>query len=80
MIWFDKKARSTGDDRWKPFTSCLASEEGGAVIYIDDEELSLEEFGKALTVFAGWGMRIVFVPDDELENEPRIEIREPQEE
>ncbi len=55
------------------------NEEGEAVIYIDDKELSLKEFGKALTVFAGWGMRIVFVPDDQTEKAPRIEIREPQE-
>jgi len=55
------------------------NEEGEAVIYIDDKELSLGEFGEALTVFAGWGMRIVFVPENELEKEPRIEIKEPEE-
>jgi hypothetical protein len=27
----------------------------------------------------GWGMRIIFVPDDETEREPRIEVREPTE-
>jgi hypothetical protein len=34
------------------------------------------EFGHLLTTHAGWGMRIVFVPVDELDEEPRIEIRE----
>ena len=27
-----------------------------------------------------WGMRICFVPDDELDREPEIEVREPDEE
>ena len=32
-----------------------------------------------MTMYAGWGMRIVFVPDDELHEEPQIEVREPEE-
>ncbi|MBL7062397.1 MAG: hypothetical protein ISS54_06655 [Dehalococcoidia bacterium] len=51
--------------------------DGEAVIYIDDHELSLEEFGGLLTTYAGWGMRIVFVPDDRTDEEPEIVIREP---
>jgi hypothetical protein len=30
-----------------------------------------------LCVHAGWGMWIVFVPDDELECSPKIVVREP---
>ena len=30
-----------------------------------------------LLTYAGWGMRIVFVPDDELERTPRTAVREP---
>jgi hypothetical protein len=48
-----------------------------AVIEIDDQELSIEEFGRMLTTHAGWGMRICFVPEDEIEDEPEIEVREP---
>jgi hypothetical protein len=48
-------------------------------IWIDDREFSLGEFGKLLKTHAGWGMRIVFVPDDQLEVMHPIEIREPQE-
>nr|WP_269433371.1 hypothetical protein [Limnochorda pilosa] len=40
------------------------------MIEIDGRELSLEEFGRVLTTFAGWGMRICFVADDEIEEEP----------
>ena len=29
-----------------------------------------------LCCYAGWGMRIVFVPDDELDQSPQIVIRE----
>ena len=53
--------------------------DGEAVIYIDDHELSLEEFGRMLCAYAGWGMRIVFVPDEEINEEPYIEVREPDE-
>ena len=53
---------------------------GEAVIYIDDHELSLEEFGRLLTTYAGWGMRVVFVPDDRTEEEPNIEVRDPDDE
>lgn len=47
------------------------------IIYIDDHELSWDEFGEALGSFAGWGMRLIIVPDDELDQTPRIAIREP---
>ncbi len=48
-----------------------AGPDGEAVIYIDDQELSLGEFGRLLTTYAGWGMRIAFVPDDEACNSPQ---------
>ncbi|MFO8059710.1 MAG: hypothetical protein R6U70_03510 [Bacillota bacterium] len=35
------------------------------IIRIDDRELSLEEFGRLLATYAGWGMRITFVPEDQ---------------
>jgi hypothetical protein len=52
---------------------------GEPVIHIDDHELSWEEFGRLLTTHAGWGMRIVFVPADELHETPQIEVHEPEE-
>lgn len=52
--------------------------DGQAVIYIDDHELSIEDFGRLLTTYGGWGMRIVFVPDDRVDEEPEIEIRDPE--
>ena len=58
---------------------CVISDEGSdgeAVIWIDDQGLSLEEFGRLLCTYAGWGMRVVFVPDDEVTSEPKIELRE----
>ena len=57
---------------------CLIDDdEDGAVITIDDRELSTQEFGRLLNTYAGWGMRIVFVPEDEITDVPRIEVREP---
>jgi hypothetical protein len=76
----------TAGDQWVPRGDVLRCviEDGGpdgeATIWIDDRELSLREFGRMLTAHAGWGMRIVFVPDDEIENVHPIEIREPDEE
>ena len=54
--------------------------DGEAEVYIDDQELSLGEFGRLLTTHAGWGMRIVFVPEDEISEEPEIVVREPDDE
>lgn len=73
-------------DQWVPRGSvlrCLIEDTGHdqgepePVIYIDDHELSWTEFGRLLMTHAGWGMRLVFVPDDELHDPPQIEIREP---
>jgi hypothetical protein len=70
-------------DQWTPrgdVLRCVISDGGPggqAIIYIDDHELSLEEFGRLLTTYAGWGLRITFVPDDRTEEEPDIEIRDP---
>lgn len=71
-------------DQWVPrgdVLRCVIHDEEGrrAVIEIDDKEFTLEEFGTMLTTFSGWGMRIVFVPEDELAKQPDIVIREPEE-
>jgi hypothetical protein len=61
---------------------CVIDDGGGEdgslpIIYVDDQEFTWEEFGKMLCTYAGWGMRIVFVPDDELERTPKTVVREP---
>jgi hypothetical protein len=53
------------------------SPEGEVTIHIDDKELSLAEFGRMLAVHAGWGMRIAFVPEEFVSENPKIEIRSP---
>jgi len=45
-------------------------------IVIDDQELSWQEFGAVISHFEGWGMRIVFVNEDELGNPPLPVVRE----
>ena len=71
-------------DQWVPRGYVLRAviDDGGPdnepIIHIDDHELSWTAFGRLLTTFAGWGMRIVVVPDDETHLEPRIEVREPE--
>ena len=52
-------------------------ENGQLVVGIDDQELSLQEFGRMLTTRAGWGMRLEFVPEDQLHRRPTLEVREP---
>jgi len=72
-------------DQWTPrgdVLRCIVAGDGSdddAFVYIDDKELTLREFGKLLSTYSGWGMRITFVPDDELENEPKIELSMPEE-
>ena len=48
------------------------------IIHIDDQELSLAEFGRLLSVHAGWGMRIAFVPEEFITESPTIKMRKPQ--
>jgi hypothetical protein len=70
-------------DQWVPRGDILRcfvhdDENGRLVVEIDDREFTLEEFGKMLTIFAGWGMRIAFVPEDDLGTEPTIVVKEPE--
>lgn len=53
------------------------NEHGETIIEVDDKEFSMQEFGKLLSVFEGWGMRIIFVPEDEINQSPVIEIKNP---
>ncbi|MFA6434886.1 MAG: hypothetical protein WCW52_09345 [Elusimicrobiales bacterium] len=41
---------------------------------IDGKEFSLRELGAMLLTHEGWGMRIVFVPEDELHKTPKIKV------
>lgn len=73
-------------DQWTPRGGVLRCEiddggpNGEPIIAIDDRELSWREFGRLIVTYAGWGMRIVFVPDDRLHEQPEVQIREPEEE
>lgn len=73
-------------DQWTPRGDVLRCyiDDGGpddeAQVEIDDRVLSLREFGRLLATHAGWGMRIVFVPDDRLTEMPEIDVREPKDE
>lgn len=73
-------------DQWTPrgdVLRCIVAGDGledeDVFVYIDDKELSLRQFGRLMATFAGWGMRITFVPEDELEKEPVIKIQDPKE-
>jgi len=70
-------------DQWVPrgmVLRCLIADDeaGRVVIEIDDHELSLEEFGRLLVTHAGWGMRIEFVPEDEVHRRPAHKVCEPE--
>lgn len=74
---------SAGCDQWCPRGGVLRcqvedDENGQLVVGIDEKQLTLEEFGRMLTTYAGWGMRIEFVPEDELHRRPALEVREPE--
>jgi len=69
-------------DQWVPRGDVLRCviDDGGpngeVIIHIDDEGLSLAEFGRLLSVHAGWGMRIVFVPEEFIAENPMVKVRE----
>ena len=70
-------------DQWVPRGDALrciiddGGPDGEVTIHIDDKELSLAEFGRMLRVHAGWGMRITFVPEEVISENPKVEIRKP---
>lgn len=74
-------------NQWAPrggVLRCTIDDGGGVdgslpIISIDDQEFSWDEFGRMLCTHAGWGMRVIFVPDDELEQVSKIAVREPNE-
>ncbi len=45
-------------------------EDGEVTVHIDGNELSLAEFGQLLKCYAGWGMRVTFVPEERLTENP----------
>ena len=68
-------------DQWVPrgdVLRCLIhdDEDRQPVIEIDGHDFSLEEFGTMLVGHAGWGMRVVFVPDTEICKIPEIVVRD----
>jgi len=70
-------------DQWVPrgdVLRCIIDDggpDGEVTIHIDDQELSLAEFGRLLRVHAGSGMRIAFVPEEFISENPKVEIRKP---
>lgn len=76
-------------DQWVPRGHVLRTRVLGAMddedldeqfVTIDNRDFTIREFVRMVSTFGGWGMRIAFVPDDELHEEPVIEVREPTEE
>ena len=51
--------------------------EEGTIIQIDDMEPDMAAFGRMLQVFSGFGMRIAFVDEEEVMEEPEVMVREP---
>jgi hypothetical protein len=69
-------------DQWVPrgrVLRCLIQDDdrGQVIVKVDEQELRLKQFGKLLTSYEGWGMRIEFVPEDEVQRRPLLEVREP---
>jgi hypothetical protein len=72
-------------DQWVPrgtVLRCLIRDslQGQLLIRVDEQDLRLKQFGKLLSTYEGWGMRIEFVPQEEVHRRPVVEVREPTEE
>lgn len=77
QIKYHKDAR-----QWVPrgdVLRCVIEDDanGDPVIYIDDQELSWRDFGRLVVTHAGWGMRVMFVPEERVHERPRVVVREP---
>lgn len=58
-------------------TSRQVDWESEPAVEIDGREFTWEEFGRMLLTWEGWGVRMVVVPEDELNKRPTIALREP---
>jgi hypothetical protein len=76
-----------GGNQWTPrgqvvrceIISDAATEPGldEPFVSIDGRDFTLAEFMTMVGTFGGWGMRLEFVPDDELHKRPKLKVREP---
>ena len=69
-------------DQWTPRGEVLrchieTDAERGTLVLIDDVALDMAAFGRLLGTFAGFGMRIAFVDEDDVAEEPAIVVKEP---
>jgi len=76
---------SERSDQWVPRGQVLRCHvedtgDGQTVIWIDDVALGMQAFGRMLRVYAGRGMRVAFVEEDEVAYEPEIAVRDPDDE
>ena len=46
---------------------------------IDGRDLTIRDFARMMMTYGGWGFRVVFVADEDIHDEPEIEVREPAE-
>lgn len=51
--------------------------DGNLVVYVDDKELDAEAFLQLIRPFAGWGMRITFMDESQIHDEPEVILRDP---
>jgi hypothetical protein len=69
-------------DQWVPrgtVLHCLIRDDphGQLLIRVDERDLGVKQLGKLLTTYEGWGMRIEFVPKEEVHRRPVVEVQEP---
>ena len=74
---------SEWSDQWVPRGHVLRchiedDEEGKPIIHVDDVEMDFEAFGRMILTFCGFGMRIAFVDDEDVNEQPEIVVREPE--
>lgn len=55
-------------------------EDGNLVVHVDDKELDAEAFLQLIRPFAGWGMRITFMDESQIHDEPDVIVRDPDDE
>jgi len=56
---------------------CPMTKMANLVVYVDDKELDAEAFLSLIKPFAGWGMRLTFMDESQVYDEPSVIIREP---